>query len=172
MTKTLFGIFTVALVFAGVSAKADKVLFDGSKAALSRSTVKVDPEKADNKTAFWNGSANGYAMNLKLADKDLSKYKALSFRMYASEAAKGDAFIIVMPSENKESKGGDYYYKKVTIDWKGWKTFVVPLDKFGKARKPLGLNQVSNIMFCNKGWGLKPNKAAKYYIDDIKLIAK
>jgi hypothetical protein len=172
MTKTLFGIFTVALVFAGVSAKADKVLFDGSKAALSRSTVKVDPEKADNKTAFWNGSANGYAMNLKLADKDLSKYKALSFRMYASDSVKGDGIIVVLPSENKETKGGDYYFKKISVNWKGWKTFVIPLNKFGKARKPLGWDKIGNILFCNKGWGLKPNKDAKYYIDDIKLIAK
>jgi hypothetical protein len=95
----------------------------------------------------------------------------LTFRIYSAKAD-GHSFIVVCDSNRAETKGGDYFYKKIKINWKGWKTFVIPLGKFGKSRKPMGWNNISQVVFHNNGWGMKPNKEAKYYIDDLKLLSK
>lgn len=80
--------------------------------------------------------------------------------------------MITCGSDNKDSKGGDYYLKKIKIDWKGWKTFTIPFKIFGKTRKPLGWNQIDYLYFNFKGWGIKHNPNGKYYFDDIKLLSK
>ena len=172
MTKKIFAMAFAALLFAGSQVLADKVLFDGSKMTFINSALKADPTNKDNKVALWKNSKAGKAIAIKMADQDLTKFKALTFKMYVSENTPKDGCAIIFRSENKDNKGADYYYYKMKLNWKGWKTFVIPINKLRKARKPLGKDKIERIYFANNGWGNKPNKAAVYYFDDMKLLTE
>ena len=172
LNKYIFTMVLATLLFAGSQAMADEILFDGSKFTFINSVLKPDPTNKDNKVALWKNSQKGKVITIKMADKDLSKFKALTFNMYVSENAPEDGCAIIFRSENKDSKGADYYYKKIKFNWKGWKTLVIPLKKLTVARKPLGIDKIERIYFANRGWGNKPNDNAVYYFDDMKLLSE
>ena len=172
MTKKIFAMAFATLLFAGSQVLADKVLFDGSKTTLFNSALKPDPTNKAKKVALWKNSKAGSSITAKMTDQDLSKFKALTFKMYVSENTPKDGCVIIFRSENKDTKGIDYYFYKIKLNWKGWKTFVIPLNKLGKSRKPLGLNKIERIYFINKGWGNKPNENAVYYFADMKLLTE
>lgn len=145
----------------------DKVLFDGSK-AVSSAKVKADPENADNKALFWFGANKGSALTAVPEDKDWSAYTAISFKMYTNEAD-GHEIMITFDS-NPEGTQGNYYFKKIKIDWKGWRTITIPLKNFEVSRNVIGWSCITRFSICTKGWGCEPNPAAEYYIDDVKLV--
>ncbi len=161
-----------AFVMGSASYGGDVVLYDGQNNAVKHLTVKTvaDPVKAKNMVGDFTGAAVGRTFGLVPTDKDLSVYKALSFRIYAKDA-QGAQLMLTLTSD-PEGKRGNYYYKKIKIDWNGWKKFTVPFDKLAVSRKPIGFNSISAINFHSRGWGITPMKTAKLFIDDIKLIAK
>ncbi|MCM8542582.1 MAG: heparinase II/III-family protein, partial [Lentisphaeraceae bacterium] len=149
--------------------QADTSLFDGSQ-KLSGVKISLDPEKADNKVAFWENAPKGFRISLLNKQTDLSKYKALSIRFY-SKAADKHSFTILVDS-NGDTKG-NYFSKTINIDWQGWKTLVIPFEDFYVTRKVVGWNKVDKILLANNGYGAgKANKDAVYYIDDIKALTK
>lgn len=151
---------------------SDIVLYDGLNNAVKKLTVKTvaDPVKPKNMVGDFTGAAKGKTFSIFPANVDFSSSKALSFRIYAKDT-KGTQLMLALVSDPK-GKRGNYYYKKIKIDWDGWKTFIVPFDKFGVSRKPVGFNFITVINFHSRGWGIEPVETAKLFIDDIKLVAK
>jgi len=160
----------IVMAVLGVGSMAfgeDKILFDGSK-AVSSAEVKADPENADNKALFWFGANKGSGLTAVPADKNWSTGAALSFKMYTNEAD-GHEIMIVCES-NPEGTEGNYYFKKIKIDWKGWKTISIPFKEFGVSRNVIGWTCITRFMIATKGWGCEPNPNAEYYIGDVKLL--
>ena len=161
----------IVMAVLGVGSMAlgeDKILFDGSKAVYS-AEVKADPENADNKALFWFGANKGSGLTAVPADKDWSAYTAFRFKMYANEADGHE--IMITCDSNPEGSQGNYYYKKIKIDWKGWKAISIPFKEFGVSRNVIGWTCITRFMIATKGWGCEPNPNAEYYIDDITLVS-
>lgn len=162
----------IALMIGTVTYAGDAVLYDGKLKEAKKITIKAieDPDNPANMVGDFSRGALGKILSIVLANTDLSNYKALSFRLYARNAD-GASLMLALTSD-PEGKRGNYYYKKIKIDWDGWKTFTIPFDKLGVSRKPVGFNFITTINFHSRGWGIKPVATAKFLIDDIKLLAK
>jgi hypothetical protein len=146
----------------------DKILFDGQAPAWSSTEIKVDPENPNNKALLWVGAVKGSALYTTPTEKDWSKYTALSFRIYVAEADGHE--IMVVCESNPEGTQGNYYFKRIKIDWKGWKSINIPFSEFGISRNVIGWNTITLFYIGNNGWGCLPNPKAEYYIDDVKLL--
>ena len=67
------------------------------------------------------------------AAQDWSKYSSLGMWLH-SEKATGSRFVILFPSENRKTEGADYYSCQITLDWIGWKRFVLPFGELSGPR--------------------------------------
>ncbi|MBI5394011.1 MAG: alginate lyase family protein, partial [Verrucomicrobia bacterium] len=101
--------------------------------------------------------------------QDWSRFGAASFWLH-SEKATGSRFVIVFSSENPKSQGDDYYSGRITLDWTGWKQFVLPLNELGAAREPLGWNHIGSVSFIAHGYGNTPDPAAVVRLDGLELL--
>lgn len=166
-------ILTAAFLCAfGATVFCDEVLYDGKDvgAKVSAKAAK-DPKDAKNEVGEIVRANVGGALKIIPANQDWSKFKAISFKLHA-EGASGAQLAITLGSNPVESKGGNYYLHIMKIDWDGWKTVEIPFSKFQKVRKPVGYNQITDMVINTRGWNIKPTKTAKLMIDDIKLISK
>jgi len=160
----------IVMVILGVGSMVfgeDKILFDGKQPAWDGTEIKADPENTDNKVMLWVRDT----IDTSPSDKDWSKYIALSFKMYSAEA---DGYgIIIGCDSNPEGTSGNYYLKKITVDWKGWKTITIPFAEFAVFRSSdvVGWKWIPRLTMFTKGWGVEQrNPKAEYYIDDVKLV--
>ena len=159
----------------GISGYSDEVLYDGKDVgAKVKAKATKDPKDAKNMVGEIVNANKGGALRIYPKNMDWSKYKAVSFKLHA-EGAKGAQIAITLgsnPIKHDKKKGENYYWYKFKIDWDGWKTVEIPFSKFRNARKPVGYNRITSMVFNCRGWGIKPTKTAKFLIDDIKLISK
>jgi hypothetical protein len=102
--------------------------------------------------------------------QDWTKSAAIAIWMH-SEKATGSKFVITFPSENPKSEGSDYYSCQLTLDWTGWKRFVMPFKELGTARQPLGWNHIEGIRLTASGYGNTPDPAAVMRLDGVELLA-
>jgi hypothetical protein len=100
---------------------------------------------------------------------DWSKYSGLSVWLHANEAL-GNAFILVLTSENPATEGSDYYSVQIPVEWQGWKQFIVPFKDLRRARTPLGFGCIERIYFAATGWNLTPNPDLVIHLADLKPI--
>ncbi|MCX6897255.1 MAG: heparinase II/III family protein [Verrucomicrobia bacterium] len=102
--------------------------------------------------------------------QDWSKFAAVAFWMHSEKATRSKV-VIAFPSENPKSEGSDYYSCQITLDWTGWKRFVLPFNELGVARQPLGWNRIGGIRFTASGYGNTPDPAAVVRLDGVELLA-
>ena len=102
--------------------------------------------------------------------QDWSKFAAVAFWMHLEKATRSK-IVIAFPSENPKSEGSDYYSCQITLDWTGWKRFVLPFNELGVARQPLGWNRIGSIRFTASGYGNTPDPAAVVRLDGVELLA-
>jgi len=92
---------------------------------------------------------------------DYTDYKTLNFWLWGDE--KGEDFELRIGSEVREA--GDYYQKKVKIDWQGWRMVSVPLSEMMRRGNPSweNIRQIrAGIKNESSGW-------IKIYLNDIFL---
>lgn len=111
---------------------------------------------------------------ISLADfpHDWTEYRAVRFWLY-SERDTGSKLIFTFVSMNPDTEGGDYYVHFDTVDWVGWREYELLLDRLGRARSPLGLNNIERMDFYATGWGqegLVPGTVL--YLDDLRLVSR
>jgi len=100
---------------------------------------------------------------------DWSKYSGLSVWLHANEAL-GNAFILVLTSENPATEGADYYSLQIPVEWKGWKQFIIPFKDLKVSRKPVGYACIERIHFAATGWNLTFNPDLVINVADLKPI--
>ncbi|NLO05058.1 MAG: hypothetical protein GX131_04430 [candidate division WS1 bacterium] len=108
---------------------------------------------------------------LRLSDipHDWSEYNALSFDLY-SEKATGSPFWLLLPSENPETEGPDYFSLRLRLDFEGWRHYTIPFDEFGSARSPVGWHAIE-LFRLHSAWAPDTvvDPEAVIYVDNIKL---
>ncbi|MCX6910947.1 MAG: heparinase II/III family protein [Verrucomicrobia bacterium] len=104
------------------------------------------------------------------APQNWSRFGAISFWLH-SEKATGSSFVVFFPSENPKSQGDDYYSWRITLDWMGWKQFVLPLNELGATREPIGWHHIQSVSFIAHGYGNKPDPTAVVRLDGVELLA-
>ncbi len=78
-------------------------------------------------------------------------------------------FMILVPSENPDTEGMDYWGYGVRLDFEGWKELILPIGGEGGTRSPRGWDQVDGLRFTATGWGNTPHPEADVMIDDVRL---
>lgn len=116
-----------------------------------------------------HGQSSGLGCSFQPA-QDWSKFNAVAFWLH-SEKATGSRFVLLFPSENRESDGSDYYSFRITLDWTGWKQFVLPFNELGASRRPIGWKHIEGIRFTASGYNNTPDPAAVVRLDGLELRA-
>lgn len=170
MRTTLASLAAFTLLSGGAALADPAIIFDGAKNSLVNSSIVPDPDNSANLTGRWNPKAGGgWGMNITPELKDWSNFDTVSFRMYSAKADNHEMMFSIA-SDPEDSKG-NYYFKRIKLDWTGWKSFSFPFASLGKSRNPIGWNKIDMITFNFKGWGMTPNPDAVYHIDDITVSA-
>ncbi|NQT53353.1 heparinase II/III family protein [bacterium] len=133
---------------------------------LERDTAVVREGTASGRWAAMDESPEAACSEI---PHDWSAYNALAFWLH-NEKKLDAAFMLILPSERKETEGADYYALKIRLGWTGWKRFLVPFGEMGRARQPLGWNHIDAITFTASGWGNTPHPEAVVRLDDFRLL--
>ena len=102
----------------------------------------------------WNNTIQ-YPTMSKTVNQDWSPYKALYFSMYNNGLGTPKLMLILDSDTNRGDY--DYYSYSVSLDWTGWKNFIIPLSNFNANRSPAGWNTIQKMYFSAVGWGLVNN---------------
>ena len=108
------------------------------------------------------------------APLDLSDADVLVFSVH-SEVANGAGLTLVFDSDNDEGAadiGWDYYSTKITVDWTGWRTFVLPKGQLSAARHPLGWHAIRSVAFNASGWDNTPQPDTVLRLDYMVGLRK
>ncbi len=113
----------------------------------------------------WPHTTSGFTLQV---PRDWSAYNAFSCWLFNARKS-SDAFMLIISSENNATSGSDYYFKRITLDWTGWKHFEGRFKALGRARSPLGFDQVGGVTFTASGWGNQPNPKNCVWVDELSL---
>ncbi len=73
------------------------------------------------------------------------------------------------PPLHQGSKGWDYFVTGFNVDWTGWKEFVLPLQDWGKVRKPQGWQRINSLGFSSTYGDRTPNAETVLILDGMEL---
>lgn len=98
---------------------------------------------------------------------DWSGYQYLTFWVYSVEANKSSVMLVAY-SEHEPIQQ-NYFNYKITLDWTGWKFFVVELRQFAVTRSPVGWHKIDSLKFASSGWSQIPYSTTELYFDAMRL---
>ena len=174
MRRCLIALIAVAMLASSAMAqdkKTELMLFDfeGKDAAKVRGgQVTKAKARVGQSSLLWAGQTKNTGVSFSGMPVDWSAYNTITFWMY-SERANDANFMMIINSENSKSDGMDYYSRKITVNWTGWRFFEYAFAGLGKARSPLGWDQIGGFSFTATGWGNEPKPDTVIYIDAIQL---
>ena len=102
--------------------------------------------------------------------QDWSEFNSAAFWLHA-EKATGSSFVVLFSSENAQTEGPDYYAYKITLDWTGWKRFVLPFKELNASRQPIGWKHIEGVRMTASGYGNTPDPNAVVRLDGFELLA-
>ncbi|MCE5238007.1 heparinase II/III family protein [bacterium] len=162
----------LALCLSSACAAADLVVSDcddaapwGKNATLETTTIK------QGKGAIRWEFAKGPSIQTNQIPHDWSGGNALSFWLHSAQAS-GSRVWVILSSEDKTKEGPDYYSLTLRLDFTGWRHYVVPCAEVGKARSPLGWQQIDQVQL-HAAWdpAVTIDPADVVILDDLKVIA-
>ncbi|MBE7158232.1 MAG: hypothetical protein INR62_07325 [Rhodospirillales bacterium] len=100
--------------------------------------------------------------------KELSTADGVSFWMYSSKA--DDAVLGLAFTTQSTTPGWNYFFTKITVDWQGWKQFVLKKSDFQAVRSP-DWGTVKQVMLSIRDWNWgKPAPEDFVVISDLELV--
>jgi hypothetical protein len=121
----------------------------------------------ESKTINWISKSRKMTLSILPAESNWSAFDSLNITFSASRA--GDTFLLKLDSDSEATKGGDYFFKKFTIEQSGSQTLTIPLKSLHRQRKPLGFDHVQTLDLVFEGWGLKNVPGLELTISRIEL---
>ncbi len=117
----------------------------------------------------WQLADQGNELRLEAIPHDWSGYNALSFDLY-SEKATDSRLWLLLPSENPDTEGPDYFSVSLRLDFEGWRHFIFSFDEIGMARTPLGWQAIESLRL-HSAWAPDTvvDPEAVVFVDNIKL---
>ncbi|MCD4823183.1 MAG: hypothetical protein K8S55_01130, partial [Phycisphaerae bacterium] len=85
--------------------------------------------------------------SIKLTDMihDWSAYRGLAFTAVSNKKSNSKVYIIIY-SENKGTRGSDYYEISIRLNFKGAKDFIIPFAEMRRrVRRPVGFRKIDTI---------------------------
>ncbi|MCX7047125.1 MAG: heparinase II/III family protein [Candidatus Sumerlaeota bacterium] len=161
----------IAVLTITPSAWADLVISDCDDAGQwGKNAIAETGQIKQGKGAIRWEFARGTDIGAAKVPHDWTQGNALSFWLCCPKAT-GSRFSLILPSENKQTDGSDYFSLTLTANFTGWRRFVAPFKEFGKTRQPLGWQQIDSIHF-NSNWdpAYKPDSSTVVIIDDFAVI--
>ena len=156
----------------GLCAQERPVLMvsDAEDAALWRGGEASTEHVAEGQQSIrWRFADESNQLRLDDIPHDWSAYNALAFDVY-SEKATDSRFWLLLPSENPETEGPDYFSLSLRLDFEGWRHFIFSFDEIGMARTPLGWQAVESFRL-HSAWApdMVVDPEAVVYVDNIRL---
>lgn len=117
----------------------------------------------------WRLADEGYQLRLDEIPHDWSEHNTLVFDVY-SEKATDSPFWLLLPSENPETEGPDYFSLRLRLDFEGGRHYTLPFDEIGKARSPVGWHAIE-LFRLHSAWAPDTvvDPEAVIYVDNIRL---
>ncbi len=167
-------VWTFFLASLAATACGDLVLddFDAEPERWGAGTsLDAEHVKQGDASMRWPAGETGHISRADIPH-DWTEYRAISFWLF-SEKATDSILVVSFTSDDPETEGGDYFVLFDRVNWSGWREFELVLDTLGRARSPLGLDEIEAIHFYAVGWGqqkLVPDTVL--YLDDMRLISR
>jgi hypothetical protein len=102
-------------------------------------------------------------------DHDWSGLNTITFWAYSTEATNQKIYF-VLHSDSTATAWKDFYYKPITVDWQGWKKFVLPFADFNEYETTAGFDKIDSIGFYAKLFNARPNPYTVLYFDDMRIL--
>ncbi|NQT16548.1 MAG: heparinase II/III family protein, partial [Planctomycetes bacterium] len=131
--------------------------------ALERQNVKQGQA-----AVRWTNHPEVAGFSVPDVPQDWSRFNLLRIWIHSAKPVPA-RFMILIPSENPDTDGMDYWSYGVRLDFQGWKEFILPIGAKGGTRSPRGWDQVDGLRFAATGWGNVPHPEADLLIDDVRL---
>ena len=166
---TMTALLAVALAATGWTQPAPLVISNcDDPDAWTGGTLETETVHEGTGAIRWDHGTS-HRLALRETPSDWTEHNLLSFHLYAPEAT-GARFMLIIPSENPDTEGPDYYSAAITVDFTGWKRlwFELP-DDLQRNRRPLGYDRIEGFYFTASGWGNTPDPDTVVIVDDIKL---
>ena len=111
----------------------------------------------------------GWGMKIIPEKTDWSDCRALAFDLYSIRS--GQDIVAITINSPQTEKRGHYSLFKLPINWKGWKTVVIPFRQFRPSGAP-DWKRIVSLNLTPKGYGLTPQKGGAIYLKDIRLLPR
>lgn len=119
-------------------------------------TAETSPVRDGNKYSIgWKDMNAVTAIYIAGVPADWSGYDYLELWIYSEEAT-GDQICVLAETDRGAENTLNYYYSKVTIDWKGWRKVSVSLPDMTIARNA-DWSKVIRVRLTSSGWDMNPN---------------
>ncbi|NLF69331.1 MAG: hypothetical protein GX575_09790 [Candidatus Anammoximicrobium sp.] len=164
------GLGTIATaVFSAECGPEARTLWDcETTAGIAGLVLERENIKQGEAAVRWRDHTQTAGFSVPDVPRDWSRFNLL--RLWIHNARPLPArFMILVPSENPDTEGMDYWGYGVRLDFEGWKEIVVPIGNRGGTRSPRGWDQVDALRFTAAGWGNVPQAEADVIIDDVRL---
>jgi len=119
-------------------------------------------------SALWRNMPQTPSVVCSDIPHDWSGYNAFTFWVH-NEQALDARFMCIIPSENPDTEGSDYWSVAVPLNFTGWRMFGVMITPGSGARTPRGWDQVDSIRFTASGWDNTPHPEAVVRLDQLEL---
>ncbi len=170
MMKKMAAVLLASLSIAWLG--ADEVILKDGKVEgklAGSSTFSPAPEREGVKAMEWIKMEKGTGIMITPTNINWSQYDTLKFDLYSPETGDGAIMLTIYSEPENATTKGNYYNFKITLDFKGWKSFAIPFKKMAVARKPAGFNKIDSLVFNSKGWNIEPKPGMKLWVDNIAL---
>ena len=153
-----------------VSAVHAVTLYSEQEAAGGATVCADKPHSGHNCLRWEHGKQPG--LSFRGVPSDWTGYDTLTMWL-RTDTPGGASFMLIVPSENPQTEGSDYYSNHITVNPGDWQRFEFRLpDDLGANRTPAGWGHIGGLNFTASGWDQKLNPQAVVYVDDVTLGKK
>lgn len=159
-----------AAALAQVAKPAPAVIYSEDEKVTGGQIVTDTPHTGTKCLRWRHGDSPSLA--LRGAPTDWSAYDTLTLWL-RTDTPDGARFLLLVPSENAQSEGMDYYSFFLQVKPGGWQRFPIRLrEDMGVNRNPVGWQKIDRMEFTATGWDQKTNPEAVVYVDDVQLTGE
>jgi len=148
------------------------VLEDFTKALGERWKGGIELAKAEDgkPVGRWYGAREGDQLSLMTVPKDWTPYKAVDLWVWSATANKQE-FMLIVDSGNPDTGGADSFYRKVVVDWEGWRQLAFRLSGLTAYRTPKW-DQVASLTLATAGWGVQARPDTDLCLGEVRLLTE
>ncbi|MGE5531329.1 MAG: alginate lyase family protein [Bacteroidota bacterium] len=144
-----------------------QVIFHEAEPANGAVVSTVAPHSGNTCLVWQHGKSA--SLRFPQVPADWTLYDTLTMWL-RTQTPGGASFYLIIPSENDQTEGSDYYSARITVQPGGWQEFSFNLaEELGRNRQPLGFDKIGGMYCTADGWEQTLNPEAVVQVDDVRL---